>query len=601
MKLLFVDNSAELQQKWIEPLRADGWGALRARSAEDADRMLMFHGDSIEVVVVHESMVKWAEAHDYAFVVLTKTWGDKEVIAHQNSKRSAFFYQKIDGRVQDLQTAIHSYRSGGPSSGDKKEATKWEATKTIALEDFTSTLTKPEQTLRGTASGGESSIKLEAPQVMFGGEKTNTGLNTPKQEASAPAAPAAMKVELAAPEAPKKDFPSITLEDPQITASGAHTQPKQSGKSKEIPVPVVSSMTIALELDNSNGDKTAIRPVDRSKLQEAAAINTAVDKSLPEVTEVKLDDVKLDLEAPTRIYEPAEDKDQATRISIEPPTKSMALDRKAADPTMVLEATKLELTIEKGEEVPAPLNALTGEQELIDELSLNEAVGMSQIVNSNRVSSGQSYAPPPPPVVRVLEGDEALKNYLALREQDVAVLTGQIRSGQERIQQLELQLKVEKARAIELQHTVQKQEQTLKNFNNDKQVEVEVLYRQVEDLNQQLQERSNKAHTIEAKLKITTDEVNKVKERVRVDIRRIRVREKELESQLEVLKKDSTALLQARDEKILELKRKLDLLEFNMELIQEQYNKERQQSEDLRNRLKDAAKAMRQANGLLEQ
>jgi len=195
---------------------------------------------------------------------------------------------------------------------------------------------------------------------------------------------------------------------------------------------------------------------------------------------------------------------------------------------------------------------------------------------------------------------ETMKNYLALREQDVALLSGQMRSTQERVNQLELLLKAEKARSGELQHLVQKQEQQIKNFDRDKQIEFEVLQQQVEDLNLQLRERTDKARTIEAKLKVTVDEVDKVKERVRVDIRRIRVREKELEGQLEILKKDSTSLLVARDEKILELKRKIDLLEFNMELVQEQYGKERNQTEQLRHKLKEAASVMKRAGGLLD-
>jgi hypothetical protein len=289
-----------------------------------------------------------------------------------------------------------------------------------------------------------------------------------------------------------------------------------------------------------------------------------------------------------------------------------------SDPTLVLESTQVGVNEDEVLEALSDSNeAMEEEQELVGELSINENVAYPGIQSAMREAVGgqPSMTPPPaqvqagsfgspvipPPVVRVIEGDEALKNYLALREQDVAILTGQVRSAQERVHQLEMQLKVEKARSMELQHVVQKQEQTIQNFENEKQVELEVLYLQIEDLNVQLQERSQKAHQIEGKLKLANQEVSKVKERVRVDIRRIRVREKELESQLEILKKDSAALLQARDEKILDLKRRLDLLEFNMELVQEQYSKERQSAEELRGRLKDAAKAMRQAGGLLEQ
>ena len=196
---------------------------------------------------------------------------------------------------------------------------------------------------------------------------------------------------------------------------------------------------------------------------------------------------------------------------------------------------------------------------------------------------------------------EALKGYLALREQDVAVLSGQLRSSKERIQQLESLLKAEKSRGAEVQEALSRVEQRLKNYDREKQVEVEVAQKQLEDLERQLREKTDKARQIETRLRLTSEEVGKVKDRVRVDIRRIRVREKELEGQLEILKKDSSALLQARDEKILELKRRIDLLEFNMELVQEQYEKQCRQSDELKGKLRDAAQAMKQANGFLDQ
>lgn len=164
-----------------------------------------------------------------------------------------------------------------------------------------------------------------------------------------------------------------------------------------------------------------------------------------------------------------------------------------------------------------------------------------------------------------------------------------------------MMLKTEKARNVELEETLAKADQTIKNYDLEKRVEMEVLQKQVEDLEQNLREKTEKARLIETRLRLMSEEVNKVKERVRVDIRRIRVREKELEGQVEILKKDSGALLQARDEKILELKRRNDLLEFNMELVQEQYEKERRLTEELKGKLKEAAQVMKQANGFLEQ
>ncbi len=196
---------------------------------------------------------------------------------------------------------------------------------------------------------------------------------------------------------------------------------------------------------------------------------------------------------------------------------------------------------------------------------------------------------------------EVLRSYLSMREQDVAVLTGQLRSSQERIEILESQLKVEKVRGTELHYTVKKQDQKLQEYDRDKLVEQQVLLKQVDDLMGQLKEKNDKTRLIEAKLKVAVDEVEKIKDRVRQDIRRIRTREKELENQLEILKKDSSALISARDEKLIELKRKLDLLEFNLELEKEKYAKEKSASEELKKRLKDASTAMKQAGGFLEQ
>ena len=85
-----------------------------------------------------------------------------------------------------------------------------------------------------------------------------------------------------------------------------------------------------------------------------------------------------------------------------------------------------------------------------------------------------------------------------------------------------------------------------------------------------------------------------------MDIRKIRVREKELENRLEMTKNDSEALIAARENKIVELKRKLDILEFNMDLLQDQYSREKENSAKLHERLMKAAQVVRVAGGLLD-
>ena len=196
---------------------------------------------------------------------------------------------------------------------------------------------------------------------------------------------------------------------------------------------------------------------------------------------------------------------------------------------------------------------------------------------------------------------ETLKKYLFLREQDVAALSSQLKTAKDQIASLEDILRGERAKNVELEHTVQEQKQKIDDFEKEKAQVVENMQAEADDLKFQLRVKTDKARALDTKVRETIDNMENLKERVRADIRKIRIREKELENRLEVLKKDSEALITARENKIVELKRKLDLLEFNMDLLQDQYSKEKERSALLRDRLLKAGQAMRVAGGLLDE
>ncbi len=460
MKILFVDSSADLPIQYLEPLRNRGWGVIRARSLEDADRMMRLHGDQLDGVVVGEKFVSFAEQHEPSFVVLTREWSESEVQAHRNSANPAVAYLSYGVAIEAVIAAFHS--SAAPvalgATGTDGVAIGVPVESSIAelpLEDFSSILSQKEPTRNFTRT-----LTLNAPRFLLGGIDTLSP--EPVQEPVQEAAPAA-------------DFGSTTILDRTQVADALGLTDQEGG----------SNEAYSFEADLG------------------AELGAAVEESF------------------------------------------------------------------SGSEASA------GAQQVSTRFQHVPTGGGSDL--------------------------ETLKNYLALREQDVAVLSGQFRSSQERIKQLEGQVKMERARSAELQQLLLKSEQKIKGYDQEKQIEFEVMEKQMEDLSAQLKDRTEKVRTFEAKLKLTHEEISRVKERVKVDIRKIRVREKELESQLEILKKDSSALIQARDEKILELKRKVDLLEFNMELVQEQFQKERQTADDLKMRLRDAAEAMKHANGLLEQ
>ncbi|MGZ3688104.1 MAG: hypothetical protein ACXWPM_13390 [Bdellovibrionota bacterium] len=195
---------------------------------------------------------------------------------------------------------------------------------------------------------------------------------------------------------------------------------------------------------------------------------------------------------------------------------------------------------------------------------------------------------------------ETLKKYLLLREQDVAALSSQLRTCKDQIAMLEQTVREERARNVELTHTAGEQKKRLEGFDREKAQALEALQAEMSDLRFQAKAKTDKARILEIQVREAHEEIERIKERVRVDIRKIRVREKELENKLEITKKDSEALIAARENKIIELKRKLDLLEFNMDLLQDQYMREKEESANLRERLAKAAQVVRVAGGLLD-
>ena len=95
-------------------------------------------------------------------------------------------------------------------------------------------------------------------------------------------------------------------------------------------------------------------------------------------------------------------------------------------------------------------------------------------------------------------------------------------------------------------------------------------------------------------------EFDRLEQKVRVDFGQIQRREKDLESRLELAQMDSDTQVKLRDQKILELKRKIDQLEFNMENIAIKEQKTRDEKLKLEENLTKIAKTLRGSIEFLE-
>ncbi len=195
---------------------------------------------------------------------------------------------------------------------------------------------------------------------------------------------------------------------------------------------------------------------------------------------------------------------------------------------------------------------------------------------------------------------ETIKKYLLLREQDVAVLSAQLKESKHQAFALEKQLREERAKTAELFHTCQEQKKKIEDEDSRRASLIEKFEQESGELRFQLRTKVDQVKVVEAQVQQLGEEIAQLKERVRIDIRKIRVREKELENRLEMTRRDSEALLNSREAKMIELKRGLDLMEFNMDLLQNQYAKEKEVSAQLREKVGKLAQVVRIADGLLE-
>ena len=94
--------------------------------------------------------------------------------------------------------------------------------------------------------------------------------------------------------------------------------------------------------------------------------------------------------------------------------------------------------------------------------------------------------------------------------------------------------------------------------------------------------------------------IEELESRLSGDLKKIRVRERELENRLEIARLEHNALLKNKDEIILDLKRKIDQLGFELENYRSKGKELNKSMEDTRERVRRTVKALRLALSMLE-
>lgn len=533
MKVLLLNPHVDGEHGLVKGLQAQGHAVLMPTDALEAWQMLMLHGASIDLAIVHRessgtqagkgngepgldfiARVKAdASQADLPFILTSQEWDDPEFARHQDSPAGVNAYLKWPFQAADLLALIQAVFEGGEGGAAKPEVP--EAVSGISLVGFPLAAPPGMPPAPGCTGTLSQELVLQDASSIFASnpfEKSDT---------------------------------SIRLEAPDLESVDDGPAPESELELGDLSLPTAGGATsvavaLANELAGRDGDPAL------------EALEAPPELSMED------DSPAIEMEGGLGALEPA-----ASMASVPEPEPA---DHQAA------------------EQMPYLFQRSGGAQP-VDPSSV-----FAQPVGDAVVPGGAAQSP----------DSETLKKYLLLREQDVAVLSSQLKAAKEQIKSLEDSLREERGRGSELAHVAAERERKLSEFDKERQHAVDALQGEINELRFQLKARVDKARILEGQVREAADEMERLKDRVRIDIRKIRVREKELENRLEIMKKDSEALISARENKIIELKRKLDLLEFNMDLLQDQHAREKESAGKLRERLAKAAQVVRVAGGLLD-
>lgn len=187
-----------------------------------------------------------------------------------------------------------------------------------------------------------------------------------------------------------------------------------------------------------------------------------------------------------------------------------------------------------------------------------------------------------------------------LNTEDSMRFQATIRALREEREEMLLQIKNLKGDSKELEQD----NLTLKANLDEAKIEITILRKrqmvEIDDLKYRLAMSEEKKAMSDEKAKQADARREKLEQKVRIDFNQVKQREKELESKLELLSMDVDSQVQSRDQKILELRRKIDALEFNMENASIKEQKSLDDKRKLEDRLNKIMKTLRHSIKNLE-
>ncbi len=435
----------------------------------------------------------------------------------------------------------------------------------------------------------DGTIEIMLPVNMFPDQKksekgTNSGVKILSNPTTVEAPPTPIVSET------KKEFtePSILIEVPKFESSIdlQSVEPKVQNKNiasqnETVENPGLIEAISLVEPLGVSKEPSGLIDISNGEMAKPESIHLHENNSKPEPmpgVEFTNSVSMLEIEKTSQVEHKSENLHEQIKISDEEqilPTISRTKEE-------INESTYLFSNTPKPEPIePFKVEAVSEPEPLPVELPKVEPIPVVPSFDLSKIISNQKPVAHTEVQTQKDQDVDILKNYLTLREKDISILKAQMDHKKD-------ELDVANKKIVDLVTENEHLYTEIKNIKErmmaveKERMEIErKISTDIDTVHREIDVKNEKIRTLEEKVRQAEFDSEKMKERVRMDLRKIRSREKELENRLEILKKDSEILIASRESKILELKRKVDLLEFNHDVLIDKNEQEKRKYEVL--------------------
>ncbi len=229
------------------------------------------------------------------------------------------------------------------------------------------------------------------------------------------------------------------------------------------------------------------------------------------------------------------------------------------------------------------------------------AQGFLKLLDELSLPTAPSSLPSPKKERELATGDvEVLRKYLAIKEDEAEELRAERDELRRDYDRMLSEVKKAQHQLREREHEAREAGQRAEAAEGVKKELEQTLEEDRRKARSDVEGRDARIQQLEKDAEHATQKYDELRERVRKDLLRIRANERDLEAKLELMRKDSATLIEARDRHVLDMQRKIDALEYDLDQVQDSRVQAEMESERYLAKLSKVARALHVAIGMIE-